>query len=39
VPAFERLLAGVGGDLGAFYARVKEIAALAPQERKAALAR
>jgi predicted aminopeptidase len=35
VPAFERLLKDAGGDLPAFYARVKEIAAL-PKERRSA---
>lgn len=39
VPAFERLLAEARGDLPAFYARVKALAALAPQERAAALGR
>jgi len=39
VPAFERLLAEAGSDLPAFYARVKALAALEPQARKAALAR
>jgi predicted aminopeptidase len=37
VPAFEKLLADAGGDLPTFYARAKALAALAPQERKAAL--
>jgi predicted aminopeptidase len=37
VPAFEKLLADAGGDLAAFYVRARAIAALAPQERKAAL--
>jgi predicted aminopeptidase len=39
VPAFEKLLAEAGGDLPAFYARVKALAALAPQARSAALGR
>jgi predicted aminopeptidase len=39
VPGFEHLLAEAGGDLPAFYARVKALAKLAPEERKAALAR
>ena len=39
VPAFEKLLAEASGDLPAFYARVKAIAVLAPQERSAALGR
>jgi predicted aminopeptidase len=37
VPAFERLLAASGGDLPAFYAKVKEIAALEGPARAAAL--
>ena len=37
VPAFERLLADAGGDLPAFYERVKEIAALPKAERSARL--
>ena len=37
VPGFERLLAAAGGDLTAFYARVKEIAALERKERLVAL--
>ncbi|OGA06156.1 MAG: hypothetical protein A3D95_02600 [Betaproteobacteria bacterium RIFCSPHIGHO2_12_FULL_69_13] len=37
VPAFERMLAASGGDLAAFYARVKEVASLEPQARAAAL--
>jgi predicted aminopeptidase len=37
VPAFEKLLAEARGDLPAFYARVRALAALAPQERAAAL--
>jgi predicted aminopeptidase len=37
VPGFEKLLAEAGGDLPAFYARVKELAALQPDKRKAAL--
>ena len=37
VPGFEKLLAEAGGDLPAFYARVKELAALHPDKRKAAL--
>ena len=37
VPAFERLLADARGDLAAFYARVKELAALGREERAAAL--
>jgi predicted aminopeptidase len=37
VPAFERLLAAAGADLPAFYARVKEIAALEGPARAAAL--
>jgi len=39
VPAFEKMLAGAGGDLPAFYARVKSLAALDPAQRKTALAR
>jgi predicted aminopeptidase len=38
VPAFERLLADAGGDLPAFYARVKEIADMPQDERSARLA-
>jgi predicted aminopeptidase len=38
VPGFEKLLAEAGGDLPAFYARVRELAALQPDQRKAALA-
>jgi len=38
VPAFERLLSDAGGDLPAFYARVKEIADLPQDERSARLA-
>jgi predicted aminopeptidase len=37
VPAFERLLAAAGGDLGRFYARVRELARLPRAERDAAL--
>jgi predicted aminopeptidase len=37
VPAFERLLAEAGGDLPAFYARAKAIAALEPRERETRL--
>ncbi len=37
VPGFERLLAAAGGDLTVFYAKVKEIAALEPTARAAAL--
>ncbi len=37
VPAFEKLLAEAGGDLPAFYARVRTLAALEPSQRKAAL--
>jgi predicted aminopeptidase len=37
VPAFEKLMAEAGGDLPAFYARVKSLAALEPAQRKAAL--
>jgi predicted aminopeptidase len=37
VPAFEKLLAEAGGDLRAFYARVKKLAVLGPQERTALL--
>lgn len=36
-PAFERLLACTGDDLPAFYAKVREIAALAPAARHARL--
>ena len=38
VPAFERLLAQVGGDLPRFYARVKGLAGLPPAQRKVRLA-
>ena len=38
VPAFERLLEREGGDLTRFYARVKELAALAKDERGRRLA-
>jgi predicted aminopeptidase len=37
VPAFEKLMAEAGGDLPAFYARVKSLAALEPAQRKTAL--
>ncbi|MDH5577639.1 MAG: aminopeptidase [Betaproteobacteria bacterium] len=37
VPGFERLLAEAGGDLGRFYARVRELAALPRAERDAQL--
>lgn len=37
VPAFERLLAGQGGDLRRFYDEVKRIAALPKPQRRAAL--
>ena len=37
VPAFEALLAGEGGDLPRFFARVRELARLAPPERERAL--
>jgi predicted aminopeptidase len=37
VPGFERELAAVGGDLSAFYARVREIAKLDQQKRDAAV--
>jgi predicted aminopeptidase len=37
VPAFEALLAGEGGNLPRFFARVKALAALAPPERERAL--
>jgi predicted aminopeptidase len=37
VPAFERLLAEAGGDLGRFYARVRELARLPRAERDARL--
>ncbi len=37
VPAFEALLAREGGDLPRFFARVKELAALAPAAREQAL--
>jgi len=37
VPAFERLLAAVGGDLPRFYARVRELARLPRAERDARL--
>jgi predicted aminopeptidase len=37
VPAFERLLAEAGGDLGRFYARVRELARLPRAERDAQL--
>jgi predicted aminopeptidase len=39
VPAFERLLADAGGDLPAFYARVKELAASERSSRDPLLAR
>jgi predicted aminopeptidase len=39
VPTFDKMLAEAGGDLPAFYARVKALAALEPAQRKAALAR
>jgi predicted aminopeptidase len=39
VPAFERLLADAGGDLPAFYARVKDLAALPQDERNDRLAK
>lgn len=38
VPAFERLLESEGGDLGHFYARVRELAALGKDERGRRLA-
>jgi predicted aminopeptidase len=38
LPAFEKMLAQAGGDLPAFYARVRTLAALDPEQRKAALA-
>jgi predicted aminopeptidase len=37
VPGFERELAAVGGDLSAFYARVRQIAKLDQQKRDAAV--
>ena len=37
VPGFEKLLAEAGSDLPAFYARVRALAALQPDQRKAAL--
>ena len=37
VPGFEKLLVEARGDLPAFYARVRELAALQPDMRKAAL--
>ncbi len=37
VPGFERELAGVGGDLAAFYARARELAKLDRQQRDALL--
>jgi len=37
VPAFRALLAGEGGDLPRFYARVRDLAALPKDERRAAL--
>jgi predicted aminopeptidase len=37
VPAFERLLAAAGGDLGRFYARVRGLACLPRAERDAQL--
>jgi len=37
VPAFERLLAAAGGDLGRFYARVRALASLPRAERDAVL--
>jgi predicted aminopeptidase len=37
VPGFEKLLAEAGGDLPAFYARVRALAALQADKRKAAL--
>ena len=37
VPAFDKMLAEAGGDLPAFYARVKALAALEPAQRKTAL--
>lgn len=37
VPGFEKLLAEARGDLPAFYARVRELAALQPDKRGAAL--
>ena len=37
VPGFERVLAAEGGDLGAFYRRVRELAALSQRDRDAAV--
>jgi len=38
VPAFEQLYQREGGDFGRFYAQVRRIAALPPEQRRAALA-
>lgn len=37
VPAFKKLLERVGGDMDAFFARVRQMAEMCPEERKAKL--